>query len=323
MGSDRPRLGFLGIGVLGAAMVERLLARGYQVTAWNRSPERLAAVTALGAVAAETPAAVAAASDIVMLCVLDGAAVEEVCFGPGGVAEAQDGGRDAGRFLDHPAGSYGRPRPAPECSDRRRLDRRAGFGRAAGCPRRQAHHHGRRNRRRQSRARRPVLAEVASNVTHLGPVGAGQTAKVLNQAIVGVSYLLMTEVLALAEATDVDPALLPKALSGGLADSTILQRIYPLMQAEDFSRPLGFARQLNKDLQALGAFAEAHGVRAAGDRRGDHSLCRIYAGRQRHGRQRLGVASLSAQEAVAYLPVHSGGILSRNARTPRRKSSLP
>ena len=64
----------------------------------------------------------------------------------------------------------------------------------------------------------------------------------------------------MAETTDVDPALLSKALAGGLADSTILQRIYPLMQAEDFSRPLGFARQLNKDLQALAAFAEAHGV---------------------------------------------------------------
>jgi 3-hydroxyisobutyrate dehydrogenase len=91
METDRPRLGFLGTGVLGAAIVERLLTRGYRVTAWNRSPGRLAAVTALGAAAGETPAAVAAASDIVMLCVLDGAAVEEVCFGPGGVAEAKGG----------------------------------------------------------------------------------------------------------------------------------------------------------------------------------------------------------------------------------------
>jgi len=64
----------------------------------------------------------------------------------------------------------------------------------------------------------------------------------------------------LAETTDIDPALLPKALSGGLADSNVLQRIYPLMQAEDFSKPLGYARQLNKDLQALAAFANAHGV---------------------------------------------------------------
>ena len=260
MAKDRPRLGFIGIGVLGAAMVERFLKRGYGVTAWNRSPERLAAVTAHGAVAAATPAAVAAASDIAMLCVLDGAAVEEVCFGPGGVAEAKDGAATLVDFSTIPPeltiGLAGRLAAAtgadwldapvsggPPVAREGKLTIMLGGADAA-----------------VARVA-PVLGEVASNVTHLGPVGAGQTAKVLNQAIVGVSYLLMTEVLALAETTAVDPALLPKALAGGLADSTILQRIYPLMQAEEFSRPLGYARQLNKDLQALRAFAEARGMR--------------------------------------------------------------
>ena len=259
MASERPRLGFIGIGVLGAAMVERFLARGYRVTAWNRSPDRLASVTALGAVAAETPAAVVTACDIVMLCVLDGTAVEEVCFGPGGIAEARNSAATLVDFSTIP------PEFTVDLACRLKVATGADWIDApvsGGPP--------------VARAGRltimlggtddavaratPVLAEVASNLTHLGPVGAGQTAKVLNQAIVGVSYLLMTEVLALAETTDVDPALLPKALAGGLADSTILQRIYPLMQADDFSQPLGFARQLNKDLQALAVFAEAHDV---------------------------------------------------------------
>ncbi len=260
MANDRPRLGFIGIGVLGAAMIERFLARGYRVTAWNRSAERLAPVVALGAVAAATPAAVAAASDIAMLCVLDGAAVEEVCFGPGGVAEAENGAAtlvdfstvppeltvDLARRLRAATGGEWIDAPVsggpPVAREGKLAIMLGGAGDAV--------------------ARvAPVLGAVAGNVTHLGPVGAGQTAKVLNQAIVGVSYLLMSEVLALAETTDIDPALLPRALAGGLADSTILQRIYPLMQAEDFSRPLGYARQLNKDLQALGAFAAARGVR--------------------------------------------------------------
>ena len=259
MASERPRLGFIGIGVLGAAMVERFRKRGYEVSVWNRTPARLAGVTALGAVAAETPAAVAAQSDIVMLCVLDGPAVEEVCFGPGGVAEAGDGAAtlvdfstippdltvDLAHRLKAATGADWIDAPVsggPPVARAGRLTIMLG-----GSDEAVAH-------------ATPVLAEVAGTLTHLGPVGAGQTAKVLNQAIVGVSYLLMTEVLALAETTEVDPALLPKALSGGLADSTILQRIYPLMQAGDFSQPLGFARQLNKDLQALGAFATAHGV---------------------------------------------------------------
>ncbi len=259
MASERPRLGFIGIGVLGAAMVDRLLARGYRVSVWNRTPARLAGVTALGAVAAETPAAVAAESDIAMLCVLDGAAVEEVCFGPGGVAEAKDRARTLVDFSTIP----------PELT----VALAARLKAATGADWIDAPVSGGPPVAREGKlaimvggaddavARvMPVLADVAGNVTHLGPVGAGQTTKVLNQALVGVSYLMMSEVLALAETTDVDPALLPKALSGGLADSTILQRIYPLMQAEDFSQPFGFARQLNKDLQALGAFAKSHGI---------------------------------------------------------------
>lgn len=259
MATDRPRLGFIGIGVLGAAMAGRFLEQGYRVTVWNRSPERLPAVTRLGASAAATPAEAAAASDIAMLCVLDGAAVEAVCFGTGGVAEAKNGARTLVDFSTVP------PELAVVLAERLKAANGADWIDApvSGGP----------PVAREGRltimlggaddavARvRPVLGEVAGNVTHLGPVGAGQTAKVLNQAIVGVGYVLMAELLALAEATDVDPALLPAALAGGLADSTILQRIYPLMQVEDFARPLGYARQLGKDLEALGAFAEARGV---------------------------------------------------------------
>ena len=257
--TERPRIGFIGIGVLGAAMVERLLKRGYEVAAWNRSPDRLALVTAFGAVAKDTPAAVAADADIVALCVLDGPAVEQVCFGPGGIAEAKDGARTIIDFSTIP--------PEVTIDLAKRLKTRTGAewidAPVSGGP--PVAREGRLTIMLGGDAAtveryRPALAELASNITHLGPVGAGQTAKVLNQALVGVGYVLMAEVLALAETTDVDPALLPKALAGGLADSNILQRIYPLMQAEDFSTPLGYARQLNKDLQALKAFAEAHGV---------------------------------------------------------------
>ncbi len=256
---DKPRIGFVGLGVLGAAMARRLLVCGYRVVAWNRSPERLALVTAHGAVARQRPADVAADCDIVMLCVLDGTAVRDVCFGPGGIAEARGGATALIDFSTVP----------PEFT----VDLAARLKAAAGVEWIDAPVSGGPPAALEGRLTimlggdaavvrhcRPVLAELAANLTHLGPVGAGQTAKVLNQAIVGVGYVLMAEVLALAETTAVDPALLPRALAGGLADSSILQRIYPLMQAEDFSHPLGFARQLNKDLQALKAFAAGHGV---------------------------------------------------------------
>ncbi|RZL05305.1 MAG: NAD(P)-dependent oxidoreductase, partial [Rubrivivax sp.] len=97
-------------------------------------------------------------------------------------------------------------------------------------------------------------------LTHIGPQGAGQTAKIINQAIVGVGYVLMAETLALAEAAGIDASRLPAALAGGMADSTVLKRIYPQQQARDYDPPRGYARQLDKDLKNVMAFIQAHGL---------------------------------------------------------------
>ena len=69
--SDKPALGFIGVGLMGRPMVLRLLAAGYRVSAWNRSRDKLAAVSDAGALPADSPAAAASASDIVMMCVTD------------------------------------------------------------------------------------------------------------------------------------------------------------------------------------------------------------------------------------------------------------
>lgn len=81
-------LGFIGIGLMGEAITRRLLERGWRVTVWNLEPGRLETVVPHGAQAASSPAAVAAASDAVLLCVLGTDAVEACVFGPDGVAAA-------------------------------------------------------------------------------------------------------------------------------------------------------------------------------------------------------------------------------------------
>src|SRR3954469_8858066 len=86
--ADRPRLGFIGIGLMGEAMTRRLIDRGYEVAAWNLEPERLDTVVPHGARPASSPAAVTEASDIVLMCVLHTAAVESCAFGPKGIARA-------------------------------------------------------------------------------------------------------------------------------------------------------------------------------------------------------------------------------------------
>jgi 3-hydroxyisobutyrate dehydrogenase len=107
---------------------------------------------------------------------------------------------------------------------------------------------------------KPLLDILGANVSRMGPLGAGQTTKVINQALVGVNYVLMAEALTLAKAAGIDASAVPKALQGGMADSVILQRIYSQMAASDFDPPKAYARQLGKDLKALRSYHRAHGL---------------------------------------------------------------
>ena len=114
--------------------------------------------------------------------------------------------------------------------------------------------------------RRPALIDVTLHVDKgdfvllMGPSGAGQTTKMINQAIVGAGYVLMAEALMLAERAGIDAARLPQCLAGGHADSSLLQRLYPQMQARDFEPPRSYARQLLKDMKAVKAFAHDLGL---------------------------------------------------------------
>src|SRR5690606_20411553 len=85
MPAARPRLGYVGVGLMGGPMARRLLAAGYPLTVWNRDPAKAAPLAAAGATAAGSAAEVARDSDIVFTCLTDTAAVEAVVFGPGGI----------------------------------------------------------------------------------------------------------------------------------------------------------------------------------------------------------------------------------------------
>jgi 3-hydroxyisobutyrate dehydrogenase-like beta-hydroxyacid dehydrogenase len=103
---------------------------------------------------------------------------------------------------------------------------------------------------------RPLFADVAGRFTHMGPPGAGMVAKMLNQLIVGAGHAVMAEAVVLAEAAGIDAARLPECLAGGLADSGLLQKLYPRMQRREFA-PQGYVRQLLKDLEMVSEFAAA------------------------------------------------------------------
>jgi 3-hydroxyisobutyrate dehydrogenase len=270
---DRPRLGFLGIGLMGEAMVRRLLDRGWTVIAWNLEPERLGLVVPHGAAAAGSPAEVAAASDVVVSCVLHAEAVENCFFGPQGVTSA---GRAACAGKLAVDCSTIPPEAARALAARLRAEAGMGFVDApvSGGP--PAAREGTLTvmaggEATNFAAAEPVIRDLGANVTRVGGVGAGQAAKMLNQAIVCTGFVVMAEALAMAEAAGLDAAAVPAALAGGLADGALLRKIWPLMQRRAFDPPLGYARQLLKDMRAVEAFAGGLGldlpvVRAAAER---------------------------------------------------------
>jgi 3-hydroxyisobutyrate dehydrogenase-like beta-hydroxyacid dehydrogenase len=86
------KIGFLGLGKMGTPMALRLLAAGYEVTVWNRSPQRAEALVAAGARVAATPAEAARAGEAVLTMLFDDAAHEEVLFGANGLMDALEPG---------------------------------------------------------------------------------------------------------------------------------------------------------------------------------------------------------------------------------------
>src|SRR6266568_8937766 len=87
------RLGYLGLGLMGTPMTRRLLDAGYPVSVWNRSEGKVASLAEAGAKRVGTPRDLLANSDIVFMCVTDAAAVEEVIFGPAGLAATPGAGK--------------------------------------------------------------------------------------------------------------------------------------------------------------------------------------------------------------------------------------
>ena len=246
--NDKPKLGFIGTGLMGAPMVMRLLAAGYRVQVWNRTRDKLTPVLGRGATAAESPAALARAADIIMMCVTDQRAAEEVLFGPSGVAVGGSPGKLVVDFSSI----------APDCAREfaARLERECAMGLidapvSGGVTGAQAGTlvvmaGGKTD---QLERARPVLEVLAQRVTRMGESGAGQVAKLCNQVIVGCLFPVIAEAVRLAEAAGVDARMLPEALKGGFADSLPLQVFGPRMARRDFANPSGTAYTLLKDLE--------------------------------------------------------------------------
>ena len=247
MTATLPALAFAGIGLMGLPMTRRLLAAGYPLTLWNRTPDKCAALLEQGAHRVETPAELCRDANVVMLCLANTEVVREVVFGTGGLVE---GARPGQLLVD-----FSSLEPSATREMAAELEARSGMrwvdapvsggtpGAEAGTLAIMAG-----GRAEDVERVRPVLAHLGQRLTRMGEVGAGQVTKVCNQMIVACNALVIAEVVALAERAGVDASLIAPALAGGFADSKPLQILAPQMAASQFEPIKWHVRTLLKDL---------------------------------------------------------------------------
>jgi 2-hydroxy-3-oxopropionate reductase len=215
------RIGFIGLGIMGRPMARNLLAAGFPVTVYSRSPAPVDELVGEGAKRAEGPAAVAAASDIVITMVPDTPDVEEVLLGPGGVLEGAAPGAlvidmssiDPGptrRFADRLGVAHVAMLDAPVSGgEQGAID--GALSIMVGGP------------DNAFQRATPVFEVLGGNIVHVGPAGAGQVTKACNQLVVAATIEAVAEALSLAERSGVDAAKVREALLGGFAGSKILE----------------------------------------------------------------------------------------------------
>jgi 3-hydroxyisobutyrate dehydrogenase len=248
------KLGYSGIGLMGRPMTLRLLAAGHQVTVWNRSRDKLAAVVEKGARAADSPAAVARAAEVVMMCVTDQHAAEEVLFGANGVAAGAGPGVVVVDFSSIAPASAREFAAKLETRGIGLVDAPVSGGVAGAEKGTLAIMAG--GRTEHVERVRPVVMHLAQRFTRMGDSGAGQTTKLCNQIIVGSLIAVIAEAVRLAEAAGVDARMLPEALKGGFADSAPLQVFGARMAARTFEPSLGAVSIMLKDLENAAAVAK-------------------------------------------------------------------
>jgi 3-hydroxyisobutyrate dehydrogenase-like beta-hydroxyacid dehydrogenase len=242
-------IGVIGLGLMGEAIAARLLDCGHAVAGYDVVPEKLSAASGRGVRACASPAEVARATDIVLVSVTTTAAVEQVALGENGIAAA---GPLAGKVLvDHSTTEIDTTKrvaaalKAATAMDF--VDAPVSGGPAAAASGTLAIMAG---GEAAAIARVTPVMQQLGRFTHLGPVGAGQATKLVNQTLVLTNYCVMAEALRLAEAYGVDASRIPAALASGHAGSNLLPVLFERMIARDFA-PRGYTRQVLKDLEML------------------------------------------------------------------------
>lgn len=308
LNTSHPRIAFLGIGLMGNPMAQRLLRAGYPLRAWNRTRTKAEALTQHGAQVTDTITSAVADADIVITMLEAGRVVGDVievalpALRPGALlidmsstrhSEAQEFhlilARAGLRFIDAPVSGGV-------------LGAEAGtlaimVGGAA----------------EDFALAEPVL-QVMGRPTLVGPAGSGQVAKLCNQLIVGGTLSIVAEALLLAQAGGADPVAVRAAMRGGFAESRILEVHGQRMLERNFM-PGGQVKSQVKDLDNVLLASSAAGItlpiteavtqayhRISGDYPGADQSAILLALERLNGGRRLGDAPDQLPESIGSTP---------------------
>ncbi len=251
------KVAFIGMGTMGAPMAINILKKGYDLTVYNRTQGKEAAVVKAGAKRAVSPKEAASKASMIIVCVSDTPDVEEVVLGENGVIH---GAKSGSMVVDMSTISPNATRKMAKTLERsgiKMIDAPVSGGSEGaengtlaimigGDP-------------ANVEKVRPVLETMGKTITHVGPVGAGQLTKAINQIIIAGGYLSVAEGVALGLKAGLDMEKVVQAIGGGAAASWVLSNRAGNMIANDY--PLGFRVRLHhKDLRIALETASELGV---------------------------------------------------------------
>lgn len=254
------RVGLIGLGRMGLPIAKTLMAAGFEVVATSRSLGSREAAKGAGVLIVDTPATVALHVEFVLISVFDTSAVEHVVRGEDGLLSTLSEGtvivdlgttgldatlvlaeqvtRRAAMFVDAPVS--GGTRGASEG----RLTIMAGGTQAA-------------------IEKAGEVLKSLGKLNHMGPVGAGQSTKAVNQLVLGQTLVAVAEGMTLARRLNLDPAAVREALLGGFAESRVLLEHGKRMVESNYT-PGGSVAVFHKDLRLVRDLAEGIGLRLSG-----------------------------------------------------------
>jgi len=256
MSEKQTRIGFIGLGIMGKPMALNLQRAGYPLVVYNRTPGKTGELVEGGAEEAEDPKAAAEKSDVVIAIVTDTPDVEQVLFAENGVAA---GAREGTVFIDMSTISPVATRDFAARLAKKGvhyLDAPVSGGDIGAVNGTLTIMVG--GESKSVEQARPIFEVMGGRVTHVGPVGSGQTVKACNQTLCAVHMMAACEALTLAAAAGLNLETVLEVVTGGAANSWALEHLGPKIVKGDLS-PGFMVKLIQKDLDIVTrAAAEAN-----------------------------------------------------------------